>query len=246
MSMKSGATSRHGMGIPNNYRADDVSAIETRLRSLLKASLCVIITDNTHSIISVKGTRNAYTLRLHHMFLDAPEEILASLAGYISGRAKGVRKRLQAFIQENEGKIKRQVEPRRPRKVKITTRGKHTDLEDSFHRLNRDFFNGRNPCTITWGNHRKKRRQKSVRLGSYSPETEIIRINRILDRRGVPEYVLHDVIYHEMLHHHLGTKRRNGRTSYHHEAFRKMEKRFPHTDQAQLWIRKNLHRLLCR
>ena len=246
MSTKSAPTSRHGMGIPNHCSADDVRAIETRLRLLLKAPLCVIITDNTHSIISVKGTKKAYTLRLHHMFLEAPEPILKSLAGYISGRSKGVKKRLRAFVKENEGKIKKQTKPKSPRKVKITTQGKYADLRDSFQRLNRDFFGGCSTCKITWGNRREKRRQNSVRLGSYSPETEIIRINRILDRRSVPDYVLDDVVYHEMLHHHLGTKRRNGRTSYHHEAFRKMEKRFPHSDRAQLWIRHNLHRLLSR
>lgn len=246
MSLKSGTTGRQGMRIPNHCSAADVKAIETRLRSLLKACLCVTITDNTHSIISVKGTKNDYTLRLHHMFLDAPEPVLESLAGYISGRSKGVRRRLRAFIKENEGKIRRYAGPRSPRKVKITTQGKHADLSDSFQRLSRDFFESDNTCKITWGSRRKKKRQKSVRLGSYSPETKIIRINRILDRRGVPGYVLDDVVYHEMLHHHLGTKRRNGRISYHHETFREMEKRFPHSDRAQLWIRRNLHRLLSR
>ena len=246
MAVKSGATSHLCIRIPNPCDTDDVRAIETRLRSLLKAPLCVIITDNTHSIISVKGTRNAYTLRLHHMFLEAPEPVLVSLAGYISGRSKGVRKKLRAFIKDNEGKIKRRAEPRNPRKIKITTQGKHADLRDSFQRLNRDFFESGNTCRITWGNRRKKKRQKSVRLGSYSPETKIIRINPILDRRGVPDYVLDDVVYHEMLHHHLGTKRRNGRTSCHHKTFREMEKRFSHSDRAQRWIRNNLHRLLSR
>ena len=246
MSVKSGATSRHGMRIPNHFNADDVYAIETRLRSLLKVPLCVIITDNTHSIISVKGTRNAYTLRLHHMFLDAPEPVLKLLSGYILGRSKGVRKRLRAFINENEWKIRSQVKPRSPRKVKITTQGKHADLQDSFERLNRDFFDGCNTCRITWGHRRKRKRQKSVRLGSYSPETEIIRINRILDKQGVPDYVLDDIIYHEMLHHHLGIKKKNGRTSYHHEIFKEMENRFPHADRAQLWIKHNLNHLPSR
>jgi hypothetical protein len=48
-------------------------AMEARLKTLLKAPLSFIITDNTHSIISVKSNKQAYFLRLHHMFLDAPE-----------------------------------------------------------------------------------------------------------------------------------------------------------------------------
>lgn len=245
MSVETGLRDRHrAMMIPGHYRIDEVMAMETRLSSLLKAPLSLIITDNTHSIISVQCKKDAYKIRLHHMFLDAPESVLTSLAGYISGRLKGVRKKLRTFINENEGKIRRKTVSRNPRETRITTRGRHSDLLDTFQRLNRAFFEDRTGCAITWGNRRKRGRQKSVRLGSYNPETEIIRINRILDRPDVPGYVLDDVIYHEMLHHHLGIIKRNGRRSCHHETFKKMAKRFPQADRAQLWIRKNLHRLL--
>ncbi len=245
MSMEAVFRDRHKvMRIQNHDRLGDVMAMEARLKTLLKAPITLIITDNTHSIISVKSNKQAYILRLHHMFLDAPEPVLASLAGYISGRLRGVRKRLKAFISENEWKIRQQREPRSPRKITITTCGRHFDLSESFQRLNRKYFEGRTECAITWGNRRKRRRQKTVRLGSYSPETEIIRINRILDRPNVPNYVLDDIIYHEMLHHHLGVEKRNGRRFHHHETFKKMEKIFPHTDRAQLWVKKNLHRLL--
>jgi predicted SprT family Zn-dependent metalloprotease len=237
---------RHrGMRMKNHDRLDEVMAMEARLKSLLKTPLTLIITDNTHSIISVKSNKQAYILRLHHMFLDAPEPVLASLAAYISGRLRGVRKRLRAFISENECKIRRrQRESRSPRKITITAQGRHFDLRDSFQRLNRKYFEGRTECAITWGNRRKRRRQTTVRLGSYSPETEIIRINRILDRPYVPKYVMDDIIHHEMLHHHLGIEKKNGRRFHHHETFKKMEKIFPHTGRAQRWIRKNLHRLL--
>ena len=245
MSMEAVFRDRHrGMRIQNHDRPDDVMAMEARLKTLLKAPITLIITDNTHSIISVKSNKQAYILRLHHMFLDAPESILASLAGYISGRLRGVRKKLKVFISENECKIRRQREPRSPRKITITTRGRHFDLSGSFQKLNRKYFEGRTECAITWGNRRKRRRQKTVRLGSYSPETEIIRINRILDRPYVPKYVMDDIIHHEMLHHHLGIEKKNGRRFHHHETFKKMEKIFPHTNRAQLWVKKNLHRLL--
>jgi predicted SprT family Zn-dependent metalloprotease len=178
------------------------------------------------------------------MFLDAPEPVVSSLAGYISGRLRGVRKKLRAFISDNECKIRRRHEPRSPRKITITTQGRHFDLRDSFQKLNRKYFEGCTGCAITWGNRRKRGRQKTVRLGSYSPETGVIRINRILDRPYVPKYVLEDIIYHEMLHHHLGIEKRNGRRFHHHETFKELEKKFPHSDRAQLWIKKNLHRLL--
>jgi predicted SprT family Zn-dependent metalloprotease len=155
-----------------------------------------------------------------------------------------VRRRLNAFISENESKIRRRREPRSPRKISITTQGRHFNLRDSFQRLNRKYFEGCTECAITWGNRRKRGRQKTVRLGSYSPATGVIRINRILDRDYVPKYVLDEIIYHEMLHHHLGIEKKKGRRFHHHETFKEMEKKFPHSDRAQRWIEKNLHRLL--
>ena len=83
-----------------------------------------------------------------------------------------------------------------------------------------------------------------ARLGSYSSQSGIIRINPVLDDASVPAYVLEDVIYHEMLHHVLGPRRSGGRTLYHHEDFRTMECAFAHRERAKKWIRKNLPRLL--
>jgi len=42
----------------------------------------VIFTDNTSTMIAVKRSAN-YRIRLHHMFADAPEEVLNALAVYI-------------------------------------------------------------------------------------------------------------------------------------------------------------------
>jgi len=245
MSVETGFRDRQrAVRFPGKYRIEDVLAMETRLRTHLKAPLRVIITDNTHSIISVKTKKNAYIIRLHHMFLEAPESVIMSLAGYITGRLKGVRKTLNDFIHENDWKIRQKTKSRSPRKTKISTQGRHRNLLDAYERLNQTFFEGRVRCPITWGNRRKRKRLKSIRLGSYNLDRSIIRINRVLDRPDIPDYVLDEVIYHEMLHHYLGIKKRNGRVSYHHETFKIMEKRFPHRDRAQRWIKKNLPKLL--
>ena len=218
--------------------------IQATLKCLLKASISLIITDNTRSIISVKKRNHAYNVRLHHMFLDADESVLVSLSGYISGHSNHINKTLRNFIKEHEQKIRKPSESQKPRGTRIMPQGSYFDLQASFERLNQNYFEGRVDCPITWGNRRKWSGQQSIRLGSYSPKSEIIRISRALDRSFVPGYVVDDIVYHEMLHHHLGIKKRNGRRSHHHEIFKKMEKRFPHTDRAQLWIRKNLQRLL--
>jgi len=81
--------------------------MENRLKSLLKASASIIITDNSSSIISVKRQNHAYTVRLHHMFLDADKPVLKALADYITGKSERSNRLLKAFIKENEGKIRK-------------------------------------------------------------------------------------------------------------------------------------------
>jgi hypothetical protein len=62
----------------------------------------------------------------------------------------------------------------------------------------------------------------------------------------VPRYVVEGIVYHEMLHHHLGVERRNGRRIAHSEAFRRMESRYRHHHRLLGWKKKNLQRLLGR
>lgn len=219
--------------------------IQAKLKYLLKASVSLIITDNTRSIIAVRKRNHAYIVRLHHMFLDADESALVSLSGYISGHSNHINKTLRNFIKEHGQKIRKPSESRKPRRTRIMPQGSYFDLQASFERLNQNYFEGRVDCPITWGNRRKWSGQQSIRLGSYSPKSKIIRISHALDRSFVPGYVVDDVVYHEMLHHLLDVKRQKGRKLYHHEAFRKMEKNFIRRENARLWIKENLSRLLC-
>jgi hypothetical protein len=67
----------------------------------------------------------------------------------------------------------------------------------------------------------------------------------VLDRREVPLYFLESVVFHEMLHHHLGgVPDGAGRTVYHSRAFREAEARYPCHRQALDWEKENLRHLL--
>jgi hypothetical protein len=67
----------------------------------------------------------------------------------------------------------------------------------------------------------------------------------VLDRPEVPRYFLESVVYHEMLHHHMGgVPDRAGRTVYHTRAFRTAEARYPHHREALAWEKLNLRHLL--
>ena len=218
--------------------------IESKLISLLHAPLSLVITDNTSSLISSKKINHIYTVRLHHMFLDASEDVLRSLAKYLSGNRNRIDNTLEDFIKENEEKIRKHLKSRKTRTMNIVHEGRYFNLLDSFQKINKRYFEGRIHCTITWGNRRRGKKPKSVRLGSYSPDTDTIRINPVLDRPFVPLYVVDDIIYHEMLHHLVGFKEINGRHLSHHRIFKKMEKKFIHNAKAKIWVKENLPRLL--
>ncbi len=73
----------------------------------------------------------------------------------------------------------------------------------------------------------------------------LIRIHPVLDRSDVPRYFLESVVYHEMLHHHMGgVPDRAGRTVYHTRHFREAEARYPRHQEALAWEKANLPKLL--
>ena len=218
--------------------------MENRLKSLLKKPVNLTITDNRRSIITAKWIDNAYHIRLHHMFLEANDEILEALAKLIMGRPKIASKKINVFIRENEGKIRKSPVSRIKRNNNFFSKGKYFDLQEIYEELNLKYFDNQVDCKITWGNRRRLKRQKSVRLGSYSYLNRTIRIHPSLDRSFVPGYVVHDIVYHEMLHASLGVKSENGRNYSHHKRFRELEKRYSHRKLAEKWIKQNHNRFI--
>lgn len=178
------------------------------------------------------------------MFLEADAEVLRSLASFITGRSKKTPSLLRSFVASHHSKIRKA--PAKPRRVVLRHSGRYFNLKELFNRVNRDYFANKVNCHITWGARRLVRRQSSIKLASYSERTKIIRINPVLDRSYVPQYVLTGIIYHEMLHHYLGIESLNGRQMAHTKRFRRFEKKFRHYHDMLTWKEKNLHRLLGR
>jgi len=167
---------------------------------------------------------------------------LKAVAEFISGNSKRAIGIIRGFIREHSFRI-RQKAASGTRKTRIRHQGRYFNLMDSFTALNNRYFDGILDCPITWGRRVTRSRFRSIRLGSYSPEANIIRINPILDREFVPQYVLESIIYHEMLHNLLGFKYADGRRLSHYAEFKSLEKRFIHEHKAKAWIKKNLNLL---
>jgi hypothetical protein len=216
-----------------------------RLKSFLSVPSTITVTDNTRSMLSIRQKEQAFHVRLHRIFLNADEPVIKAVAEYVKGRSKRPLEIVRAFIREHTSSIRR-PRPVATRRICIRHQGRHFNLLESYERINNTYFNGELVCAITWGKTSERPRRRSVRLGSYSPASDIIRINPVLDRDNVPQYVLDSITYHEMLHKFLGFKFANGRRSAHPPAFKEMEKRFSHAAPAKVWIKKNLNLLMCR
>lgn len=212
--------------------ADDEHCLKVQLQQLTGSSLCLIITDNTTSMLSVRKKSECIKVRLHRMFLYAGAEICREVAELIKkGRCN--RQVLSSFIKANNHLLRKKVP------VNATTRvtGQQYCLQTIYESLNSEYFAGKISAAITWGRSNSRQQVKMRTLGSYNVETNTMRINPVLDKKTVPAHFLEFVVYHEMLHAYLGIKTRNGRRSIHSKEFRLHEKKFRNYGKAMEWER---------
>jgi predicted metal-dependent hydrolase len=219
-------------------------ALGQRLSTLLREPVDLVMTDNRRTMISSRHRNGAWLVRLHHMFVDADDQTVRSLARYIARNDRRAGAHLDTYIRDNEHRIKKE----RRRVVRVHTRGRHHDLSAIFDELNQRWFHGRvSGVRVTWGRRpaeQRRRRRRSIRLGTYVAEDRLIRIHPFLDQDWVPQYFVAYVVFHEMLHHLVPAPVRNGRQCFHSREFRILERAYPDYDRALSWERKNLPKLL--
>jgi hypothetical protein len=211
-------------------------------------------------------------LRIHRSFAGAPDPVLRAVAAFLAS-AKGSASARQALAAIREhfhhhrpnpcGSRQPQPPPpaasevpiaENPRRLSLSPVGTVLDLREIVADLNQRYFEGRLKVHITWGkaagenanpaSNCRRTRSASLQLGSYSYEDRLIRIHRVLDRPGVPRYVVESVVHHELLHADLPPVTRNGRRYFHTPEFRRRERHFRHFERADCWVRDNLHLLL--
>ncbi len=218
-------------------------ALERRLSQFARQPVPVSITDNRHSMIHATRKNGLLRARLHHMFLDAPVDVVEALARFLLYRDRGASQIVGHYIDLNSPRI-RSLEPHR-RSAK-DNRGEHHDLDAIFAEVNAAYFDGLVDARICWGSEGSstKSRRSSIKLGSYSDRERLIRVHPRLDQTFVPRYFLAFVVFHEMLHHVMPATRAGGRRMLHPKEFRVRERAFRHYDRAIAWEQANLDRLL--
>jgi hypothetical protein len=219
----------------------EASSLEAALGRAAGRPLRLVLTDNRSVLLSFRREGAALQLRLHRMFLHAPDAVVGALGRNLRRRGRAADGEVRRFMNSNLHRVRRT-----PRRMPlVVTAGRSHDLSGIYGELNRRFFRGRLRVPITWGRGVGRARRGGLTFGSYDPVLSLIRIHPVLDRPDVPRYFVESVVYHEMLHHHLGgVPDRAGRTVYHTRAFREAEARFPGYGEALAWEKENLPRLL--
>ena len=190
------------------------------------------LTENTSRMVSVSTDGCAASVRVHRIFLEAEADVVRELALFVKKR--NVKTPLiNRFITQKSVEL-RNLPRRRPM---VKTSGRYCDLMRVYESVNAEYFGGLIDAAITWGRAGRRGVVRRRTLGSYSFNTNMIRINPALDRKDVPEYYIGFIVYHEMLHACLGMDKSGARRSIHPRRFREMERLFKDYRKAVDWER---------
>lgn len=212
-----------------------------RLSKDLGVAVRLSVTDNRSTMVSFRRAPGHLRLRVHHMFLDAPEPVVQAIADYAGRGRRKAGPVLDDYIRAQQPRIRQE---RHAKESVLNPRGRWFDLRAVFNRLNEEHFQGGIQADIGWGRMPGKRRRKSIRLGVYDHQTREIRIHPALDRPDVPMYFVEFIVFHEMLHQLFPSSGTDGRRVHHPRAFRDREKAFPRYAEALTWEKQNLRVLL--
>lgn len=180
-------------------------------------------------------------VRISDLLAGAPHDVLHAIAHILL--AKLYRKEIEArhatryrrYIGRRDVSGKAHLlRQQRGRKVLLTSKGRHYDLEKIFEDLNQRFFHGllARPL-MTWSRHVSRQS-----LGHYDPAHNTIVISRIFDRADLPSYAVEYLVYHEMLHLKHPVKLNGSRRCVHPKAFQEEERLFPQVEEAKELLRR--------
>ncbi len=193
-------------------------------------------------------------LSLHRFFEDAPPATVADLGHWlrVGKRARAASQRLDHWIQTRVSDLP----TRAPRRMRLKTCGEHYDLpplletvrlQEFPDHFTEDDANSLALPAITWSQQSTKSKLRSLRLGSYNKERNLVRIHPILDDPEAPEFFVRYIIFHELLHAvHPSFKGPGGRWVHHCRDFRQSESQYPDFERALAWEQKDLWTLVRR
>jgi hypothetical protein len=195
-------------------------------------------------MVSFRRAEQILTLRVHHMFLDAPPKVVVALAQYAGRGVRNSGAVIDEYVRSRQTVIRQGHDPRA--RAQLNPLGRIYDLQAIFGRLNAQHFNGRIEAHIGWGRSVSPRRRRTIRMGVYDHQSRTIRVHPALDRPEVPAFFVDYIVFHEMLHQAIPGRLQGGRKQHHSPEFRAAEKAYPEYQRALAWERENLGLLLGR
>jgi hypothetical protein len=218
-------------------------AVERRFAAAFPGPFQLAITDNRRRMVTYSTSEGVLRVRLHMMFLGAPDQVLDALVRYVLEDQREASLLLGEFIQANSHRIRASRDVVGP----VRTRGKIHDLLDIFGQVGSRYFDSSlTEVLITWGRRTQPQSKKrtSIKLGSYSAVERLVRVHPALDQDWVPRYFVSYIVYHELLHHLIPARLVGGRMQVHPPEFLRRESEFRFYERALEWERKHLNRLL--
>jgi len=178
-------------------------------------------------------------VEINEGFIHAPEEIRKMILVATLGKKKNNNAIIRDYIRTEPYRSVMQALQQPCQPNRLSSRGTCYDLAEIFIVINELYFRNQiKQPRLVWSVRRSLRR-----MGTYEPDSDTITINRILDHRDVPAFVVEYILYHELLHKHLGIRESNGRRFAHTSYFRAEENKFKKKKQADQFI-KDLNRIL--
>jgi hypothetical protein len=229
---------------PRSANLSAARQLADTLSDLLAERVRLTVHDNRSTMVSFRRETGEIHYRVHHMFLEAPHDVVNALAAFAgprrgaAARRREAGTRIDAFVKRNRARIAV------PRADRLLSRGRVHDLQEIYDRLNATHFEGRIEARIGWGPVRPGRRRRTVKTGVYVQDARIIRIHPTLDRPQVPEFYVAAVVFHEMLHQAVPAREVNGRRIVHGADFRRRERAYPDHARARAWEDRHLSLLL--
>jgi hypothetical protein len=214
------------------------------ISDVLGEQVRLTVHDNRSTMVSFRRAGGTLHYRVHHMFLEAPGEVVHALAAF-AGPARGgaARRRaagghIDAFVRARRDRIGA------TRVGRLQPRGRAHDLQAIFDRLNATEFGGAIDARIGWGAARPGRRRRTVKTGVYLQDARVIRIHPTLDRPEVPEFYVATVVFHEMLHQAVPVLEAGRRRVVHGREFKARERAYQDHHRARAWEASHLGLLL--
>jgi hypothetical protein len=218
-----------------------LSEFQKKLENDLKKSVKLTINDNRSTMLSVKWEPGCTKVSLHRFFVNAPDNIMKSLACYIKQEEKTISNSVRSFIEDSMRKLDYS---HLLNKMKLDVNGITYNLKTFLDEINKDYFDNLINLNITWFGRRNQKNRSQVTFGLYYEPLKLIKIHRLLDKPEVPDYMISYVIYHEMLHFVCPSYfDKNGKHRIHNKEFREKELQFKDYQIAQDWINNNRERL---